>query len=114
MAGFACLLSKLYDKASQVFIVIAEGDMQTDLARWSGSGGREAAGSSHLNAAFLSSSLEWPDRLNIEPVLGRGNIASEREGQSDCMSTPKLSQTTSYLDTGYLGTLLFTSSFLFF
>ena len=64
--------------------------------RWKG-------GSSHLNAAFLSSSLEWPDRLNIEPVLGRGNIASEREGQSDCMSIPKLSQTTSYLDTGYLG-----------
>ena len=41
-----------------------------------------------LIAAFLSSSpRESPDRLNIEPVLGRGNIASEREGQSDFMAT---------------------------
>ena len=60
------------------------------------SGGK--AGSPHL--LQLSSPLpESPDRLNIEPVLGRGNIASEREGQSDFMATPKLRLTTSYLPT---------------
>ena len=62
--------------------------------------------------SLLSSPLpESPDRLNIEPVLGRGNIASEREGQSDFMATPKLRLTTSYLPTvtwlpRFLGTLV--------